>query len=130
MSSSTLHIERTETSPQVDIDLKHGVLEFIGRSLPANSEAFYTRVHHWLDDYLRAPQPSTVVNMKMDYLDTSSSKHIYNILERLNGASERGLQVNVNWHFEAGDDGMEETGKDYQSCFRMDFNLVEVEELF
>ncbi|MFZ1687453.1 MAG: DUF1987 domain-containing protein [Flavobacteriales bacterium] len=130
MPENVFHIDRTETSPQIDIDLDHGVLEFIGRSLPANSEAFYVRVHGWLDEYLKAPRPSTVVNMKMDYFDTSSSKQFYNIFERLNAVSERGHQVNVNWHFETGDEEMAETGKDYERFFRMDFKFVEVEELF
>lgn len=130
MNENVFHIDRTETSPQIDIDLDHGVLEFIGRSLPANSEAFYVRVHGWLDEYLKAPRPSTVVNMKMDYFDTSSSKQFYNIFERLNAVSERGHQVNVNWHFETGDEEMAETGKDYERFFRMDFKFVEVAELF
>ncbi|MEO8068468.1 MAG: DUF1987 domain-containing protein [Flavobacteriales bacterium] len=130
MAENILHIDRTETSPQIDIDMEHGVLEFTGRSLPANSEAFYVRVHGWLDEYLRSPKPNTVVNMKMDYFDTSSSKQFYNIFERLNAVSERGHVVNVNWHFETGDEEMAETGKDYQRFFRMDFNFVEVEELF
>jgi hypothetical protein len=130
MSRNLLHIDRTETSPQIDFDIEHGVVEFSGRSLPANSEAFYVRVHDWLDEYLRVPRDRTTVNMKLDYLDTSSSKHLYSIFERLNEASERGHQVDVNWHYEAGDEGMAETGKDYESFFRMDFKFVEVQELF
>lgn len=125
-----LHIDRTETSPEIDLDLEHGVIGFTGRSLPANSEQFYSRVYRWLDDYLKRPRLATTVNMKMDYLDTSSSKHLYNIFDRLNTVSERGHQVKVNWHFETGDEEMAETGKDYQNFFRLDFEFIEVKELF
>lgn len=130
MPSKRFHIDRTETSPQIDLDLDQGVLEFIGRSLPHNSEHFYSRVYRWIDEYLEEPREQTTVNMKLDYLDTSSSKHLYNIFQRLNAVNERGQHVRVNWHFETGDEEMAETGKDYQSLFQLDFNFVEVRELF
>lgn len=130
MATKLLHIDRTETSPQIDMDLEQGTLEFVGRSLPANSEQFYSRVYRWLDEYLRAPREETTVNMKLDYLDTSSSKHLYNIFDRLNAVNERGQRVHVNWHFETGDEEMAETGKDYESLFRLDFKFVEVQDLF
>ncbi|MBK9176669.1 MAG: DUF1987 domain-containing protein [Flavobacteriales bacterium] len=98
--------------------------------LPHNSEHFYSRVYRWIDEYLEEPREQTTVNMKLDYLDTSSSKHLYNIFQRLNAVNERGQHVRVNWHFETGDEEMAETGKDYQSLFQLDFNFVEVRELF
>jgi hypothetical protein len=130
MATKRFHIERTETSPQIDLDLDQGVLEFIGRSLPHNSEQFYSRVYRWLEEYLQEPKGETTVNMKLDYLDTSSSKHLYNIFQKLDAVCERGQKVNVNWHYEHGDEEMAETGKDYQSFFNLEFNFIEVKELF
>ncbi len=130
MATKLLHIDRTETSPQIDMDLEHGTMEFVGRSLPANSEQFYGRVYRWLDEYLRDPRNETTVNMRLDYLDTSSSKHLYNIFDRLNAVNQRGQRVQVKWHFESGDEEMAETGKDYERFFKLDFQFIEVEELF
>ncbi|HQV51478.1 MAG: DUF1987 domain-containing protein [Flavobacteriales bacterium] len=130
MTSKRYHVERTDTSPQIDIDVDNGILEFIGRSLPHNSEQFYAQIYNWLDEYLEKPSEETTVNMHMDYLDTSSSRHLYNIFKRLNTAGETGNKVQVNWHFECGDEEMAETGKDYQSFFNMNFKFIEVEELF
>jgi hypothetical protein len=124
------HIDRTETSPQIDLDVDNGVMDFIGRSLPHNSEQFYSRVYSWLDDYLLQPKVETTVNMKLDYLDTSSSKHLYNIFSRLHNVSKLGQHVQVNWHYETGDEEMAETGKDYESLFKLDFAFIEVAELF
>jgi len=130
MTSKRYHVERTDTSPQIDIDVDNVILEFIGRSLPHNSEQFYAQIYNWLDEYLEKPSEETTVNMHMDYLDTSSSRHLYNIFKRLNTAGETGNKVQVNWHFECGDEEMAETGKDYQSFFNMNFKFIEVEELF
>jgi hypothetical protein len=130
MATKRFHIDRTDTSPQIDLDLDQGVLEFIGRSLPHNSEQFYSRVYRWLEEYLQEPKGETTVNMKLDYLDTSSSKHLYNIFQKLDAVSERGQRVQVNWHYETGDEEMADTGKDYQSLFGLDFTFIEVPELF
>jgi hypothetical protein len=130
MATKRFHIDGTETSPSIDLDLDLGVMEFTGRSLPHNSEQFFSRVYRWLEEYLQEPKGETTVNMKLDYLDTSSSKHIYNIFQRLDAVSERGQKVHVNWHYESGDEEMAETGKDYESFFRLDFNFIEVEEMF
>jgi hypothetical protein len=130
MSTKRFHIDRTETSPEIDLDLERGAIQFVGRSLPGNSEQFYSRVHNWIDEYLREPREETTVDMRMDYLDTSSSKHLFNIFKRLESVNEDGRKVNVNWHFEQGDDEMAETGKDYQSFLRLDFKFIEVDSLF
>jgi SiaC family regulatory phosphoprotein len=125
-----LHIGRTDTSPQIDIDAEHGLLEFTGRSLPTNSEQFFARVHGCLDEYLRNQKPLTTVNMRLDYLDTSSSKHFYNILGRLGSAMDQGKQVKVNWHYEEGDEQMEEAGRDFETLLRMPFAFIREQELF
>lgn len=130
MATKRLHIDRTDTSPEIELDLEQGMIEFTGRSLPANGEVFYGRVYRWLEEYLKQPRPETIVNMKLDYLDTSSSKHFFNIFDRLNAVNERGRTVHVNWHYESGDEEMAETGKDYQSFFNLDFKFIEVRELF
>lgn len=130
MPTKHYHIDRTENSPQIDLDVDNGVMEFIGRSLPHNSEQFYSRVYGWLDEYLQSAKGETTVNMRLDYLDTSSSKHIYNIFSRLDAVTALGRPVKVNWHYETGDEEMAETGKDYESLFQMDFSFIEVEELF
>lgn len=130
MSTRTFHIDRTDNSPQIDMDVDNGIMEFIGRSLPHNSELFYSRVYGWLDEFLQNAKGATTVNMRLDYLDTSSSKHIYNIFSRLDAVTAKGQHVKVNWHYESGDEEMAETGKDYESLFTLDFEFIEVEELF
>ena len=130
MAIKHLHIHRTETSPEIELDLEQGTFDFVGRSLPANGELFYERVYRWLEEYLKQPKQETTVNMRLDYLDTSSSKHFYNIFDRLSSANDNGRQVQVNWHYETGDEEMAEAGKDYQSLFAINFNCIEVAELF
>ncbi|MCB0773239.1 MAG: SiaC family regulatory phosphoprotein [Flavobacteriales bacterium] len=130
MSIKHMHIGGTPTSPEVEMDLESGTIDIVGRSLPANSEQFYGRVYRWLEEYLKTPCDRTTVNMRLDYMDTSSTKHFYNIFDRLREVNAQGRSVEVNWHFETGDEEMAETGKDYQLLFPMRFNFIEVKDLF
>lgn len=130
MALKQFHIGRTETSPEVELDMEQGVIDFTGRSLPPNSSKFYERVHRWIEEYLKEPKAQTTVNMRLDYLDTSSSKHFYQIFQQLSGANANGSRVLVNWHYEIGDEEMAEAGKDYMSLFTLDFHLIEVKDLF
>jgi len=123
-------INKTERTPDVTLDHEKGYIELRGRSLPMNSMAFFEPIHHWLKDYSKTPRKVTTVNIMLDYFDTSSSKHIYNIFSQLRAVNEQGNHITVNWHFENGDEEMEETGKDYENLFQMSFNFVEVDELF
>ena len=114
-------------------------LEQLQAMLDRNRDAYYRaidagrglsrRMYGWLDEFLQRAQGETTVNMKLDYLDTSSSKHIYNIFSRLDGLAQS-RPIKVNWHYESGDEEMAETGKDYESLFKLDFAFIEVEELF
>ncbi|MBK7945108.1 MAG: DUF1987 family protein [Flavobacteriales bacterium] len=98
MPSKRFHIDSTAPRPlrKSTWTLDQGVLELVGRSLPSIPENF-TGAYRWPDEYLQEPKGQTTVNMRLDYLDTSSSKHLYNIFQRLNAVNERGQQVQVNW---------------------------------
>jgi len=123
-------INKTERTPNVILDHEKGYIELRGRSLPMNSMEFFEPIHHWLVDYSKTPRKVTTVNIMLDYFDTSSSKHIYNIFNSLRTVNEKGNLITVNWHFENGDEEMEETGKDYENLFQMSFNFVKVDDLF
>lgn len=130
MSIKHLHIDRTPTSPEMLLDLERGTMDITGRSLPANGEQFYGHVHRWLDEYLKQPCASTTVNIRLDFMDSTSSKHFYNIFNRLSVVEQPGREVNVNWHFEIGDEEMAEVGKDYQRFFPIHFRFIGVKDLF
>ena len=54
-----------------------------GRSIPENSIELYKPLNEWLDQYASAPKPATVVDMKLEYFNTSSSKCILDFFKKL-----------------------------------------------
>jgi hypothetical protein len=123
-----LNLEASAKTPGVIFDSAIGKLELRGRSIPENSIEFYRPLNEWIDQYAEYPKEKTVIDIKLEYFNTSSSKCILDLfkkLERLNGSSE----VQVNWYFEEDDEDMEEAGEDYQAIIKLPFNMIEVEEI-
>lgn len=124
-----LIIEGTPKTPSVQFSRETGILELKGRSIPENSIEFYKPINEWLENYGSNPQATTVVDIKLEYFNTSSSKCILDFLKALEAINGKGTSIKVNWYFEEDDEDMEEAGEDYQAIIELPFTMVEVDEI-
>ena len=124
-----LHFEASAKTPSVSFDPTSGKLELRGRSIPENSIEFYKPLNDWIDSYANAPKESTVIDIKLEYFNTSSSKCILDLFKKLERLNNDQCQVQVNWYFEEDDEDMEEAGEDYQAIINLPFTMIEVEEI-
>jgi hypothetical protein len=121
--------EGSAKTPSVSFNSASGVLELKGRSIPENSVEFYKPLNEWIDSYGAKPCSETVVDIKLEYFNTSSSKCILDLFKKLEYISKQGSVVSVNWYFEQDDEDMEEAGEDYQAIIKLPFKMIEVEEI-
>ncbi len=122
-------LDGTAKTPSVSFDFSRGVLELKGRSIPENSVEFYKPLNEWVVDYLDNPKGKTLVEIKLEYFNTSSSKCILDLFKQLEVLSQKGAEVYVNWYFEQDDEDMQEAGEDFQAILKIPFNMIEVEEI-
>lgn len=124
----TLTIEGTAKTPTIKFDSAAGIIEIKGRSIPENSIEFYKPLIDWLDKYSFKPQGNTVVNIQLEYFNTSSSKCILDVFKKLEAINKIGSsKVIINWHYEEDDEDMSEAGEDYQAIINIPFNMVMIE---
>jgi hypothetical protein len=123
-----IEIEGSPKTPEINFNAETGVIEIKGRSIPENSIEFYKPMIDWLEEYATAPKPKTVVNIQLEYFNTSSSKCILDVFKKLEVISKNGNDVQVNWYYEEDDEDMLEAGEDYQSIIRIPFKMIEIEE--
>ncbi len=123
-----IQIEGSPKTPEINFDNEQGIVEIKGRSIPENSIEFYKPMIDWLEEYAAAPQGKTVVNIQLEYFNTSSSKCILDVLKKLEVISKNGNSVEVNWYYEEDDEDMLEAGEDYQSIIKIPFKMIEIEE--
>lgn len=124
-----LKLEGSAKTPMVNFDSSKGTLELKGRSIPENSIEFYKPLNDWIDGYAASPKASTIVDIKLEYFNTSSSKCILDLFKQLEKLNEKNTQVKVNWYFEEDDEDMAEAGEDYQAIIDLPFEMIEVEEI-
>lgn len=119
-----IKIEGTAKTPGVSFDKENGELTIQGRSIPENSIDFYKPLFDWLDSYALQPAALTVVNMRLEYFNTSSSKCIFDVFKKLEAIKKSGKDVTVKWHYEEDDEDMLEAGEDYDAIIDIDFQMV------
>lgn len=123
-----IEIEGSPKTPEINFNAETGVIEIKGRSIPENSIEFYKPMIDWLEEYASAPKSKTIVNIQLEYFNTSSSKCILDVFKKLEVISKNGNEVQVNWYYEEDDEDMLEAGEDYQSIIRIPFKMIEIEE--
>lgn len=121
-----LIIVPTGYSPGIDFNAQTGVLNISGYSFINNPIAFYQPILDWLQDYEKRACDRTEVNINLSYVDTSSSKCLYEIFVLIKRISDRGKTVVVNWKYKSGDADMKEMGEDQQALNDLKFNFIEL----
>ena len=124
----TFFLDETPKTPKINCNPEKGELLISGRSIPENSIEFYKPLFDWLDEYTSSAEGETVLNVKMEYFNTSSSKCLVEVFRRLESLHKDGKGVSINWYFEEDDEDMEESGEDFQEIIQIPISMVMVEE--
>ena len=125
---NNIKMEGTAKTPDLSFDANTGVFDIKGRSIPENSVEFYKPILEWIDEYTKQTQPKTIVNIHLEYFNTSSSKCILDWLKKFEIIAKNGNDIVIRWHYEEDDEDMLEAGQDYQSIIKVPFEMVEVDE--
>jgi len=118
--------DATPKTPYVRFDPDTGILEIKGRSIPENSIEFYKILIDWLDEYSKNPKEKTIVNIQLEYFNTSSSKCILDFFKKLEALYKNNYDVIIIWYYEDDDEDMLEAGEDYESIIRVPFKMIEI----
>lgn len=119
-----IKIKGTDDTPNVILDKGQNIIEISGRSLPEDVTMFYDPILNWIDQYGEAPNAETVVNFKLEYFNTASSKVILDILLKFEDILEKGNKVGVKWHYREDEEDMLEAGEEYADIVDVPFEYI------
>ena len=88
-------------------------LELVGRSIPENPELIFRRLDEWITTHFDKNKELNV-NIQLEYINSGSSKYLYEILKRLTGFNRSGSTVKMKWLYEEDDEAMLELGEHYR----------------
>ncbi|MBN1183414.1 MAG: DUF1987 domain-containing protein [Bacteroidales bacterium] len=118
-----LLIQATKVTPLIDFKA-NGKLFVEGKVLPEDPISFFNPVFEWLKEF---HSTNTLIEVKLEYLNTSSSKQVFEMLRILDKNHENG-EIQVKWYYEEGDYDILESGKYYESMIKMPFEYIEYAE--
>jgi len=88
-------------------------LEMFGRSIPENPELIFRRLDEWITQHYNK-NDGLNVHIQLEYINSGSSKYLYEILKRLTGFQRSGKAVRIKWLYEEDDEAMLELGEHYR----------------
>ena len=100
-------------------------LDLVGRSIPENPELIFRRLEDWLTSHFEKSN-GLDVNIQLEYINSGSSKYLYEILKRLTGYGRSGKLVKMKWLYEEDDEGMLELGEHYRDTagIPLEINMI------
>ena len=119
-----IKIMGTDDTPNVIFDAENEIFEISGRSLPEDVTAFYEPIISWLDEYAKNANEKSIINFKLVYFNTASSKMLLDILMKLEEIYESGKEVLVKWFYPEDDEDMQEAGEEYADIVDIPFEQV------
>jgi len=119
-----IYVSGTKLTPEVI--LKEGEIRFSGRSVPSNPAVFYQPLFQWVKAYNHKGLDKVKIELNFEYINTASTKWLYNILKILGSRSNSKERVKISWYFEDGDDDMHELGSIFQSLVPAKFEIIKV----
>lgn len=112
-------------TPAIRFDFEKGILEISGKSFPENAREFFEPATNWIKTFINVSKKDLVVNFKMSYFNTGTSRVFYELLGVLEDYRllKKG-KVSVNWYYDKNDKDMLEYGEDFEDNLELPFKYI------
>jgi len=120
-----MKINATKNTPFVELS-PEGLMIIQGRSIMDDPTTFFAPILHWISE---CKAPIFTLEVRMEYMNTSSSKLILYLLKTIKEYYNT-RNIFVKWYYESDDEDMLDMGKDFEAITRIpiDFYEMQVDE--
>lgn len=116
----------TYFTPNVQLRAAAGTGSITGESYLENSFEFYDEIIRWLTTYFAEGGEQFMLDIKLSYFNTSSSRAILDLLRFLQAQKEKGKRITVNWFYPNPDDAeMKLEAEDFMEESGLELTLIE-----
>jgi hypothetical protein len=120
-----LFIKKTFNTPEVYFSEDKGLLRIEGRSIPEDPGELYDLLIEKLHEYYENPRTITKIEIKLEYINSGSSKYLLELLRIIKRNYDEGADCIVTWYYEEDDESILELGQHYQNTIQVPFKLVD-----
>lgn len=119
-----LTINADKDTLNISCDSATGIIAMKGVSYPQDAADFFNPVFDWLENYINTISGQVILNLHIDYLNTSSTKCLFDFIDRMEEYYKQGNEVQVNWYYESDDEDIKETGLEFREDIKLPFSVL------
>lgn len=123
---SNLDLPATQATPAVQADWNAGFLLMAGESYPENTYEIFDDIISWVEAYLAGTDRPLHMELRLNYLNTSSIRAMIDIFDRLQNAADAGRELSVNWLYDSRNPRSAELGEEFKEDYDFDFVISAV----
>ncbi|OQY04907.1 MAG: hypothetical protein B6I20_02145 [Bacteroidetes bacterium 4572_117] len=116
---SNVELAAGDDTPYVLLNVD-GKCKIEGKSYPEDIVTFYMPIIKWFEKYKDFGSNDVVLDIKLAYFNSASSKIFIEIFEHLEDIKDN--SVTVNWYYAENDEELLDSGKIYESLTNLNFN--------
>ncbi|NUN07749.1 MAG: DUF1987 domain-containing protein [Ignavibacteriaceae bacterium] len=121
-----LTLAKTKNTLGVSFDSSTGILDLTGSSYPENTAEFFRPLITWIQTYFLEVTGNLNLNVKIDYLNSSSIKYLSDMVDKLENYHKGGGKVEINWYHKEDDEDIMEMGQEIKEDVSFPFNIISV----
>lgn len=107
-----------------EVNFVEGKLRLSGRSVVANSEAFFNPIIERVKKDAVSANPLKEIEIILDYINSSTVRSLLKMFIQLESLSKVGGNVQIKWFYEEDDEIMFEHGKTFEALVEVPLELV------
>lgn len=129
---NNFYLAETEFTPEISFNIEKRKLTFKGVSRPEDVVKFYQPAVNWLREFdedvlahssAKFNMPSIHVEFELTYFNSASSKMLLQLLEIIKKFQDKGIDIVIDWYYDANDEAMYDDGADLSDAVNLPFNF-------
>lgn len=117
--------EESKYTMAVNLDAATGLCKMQGNSYPEDAISFFEPLNQWFEQYIEEVDKPLIVEIQLNYLNSSSSKCFMDLFDFFEDYSNDGGDVTVKWFFAKDDDEIKEAGEELLEDATFKYEFVE-----
>ncbi|MEB3353233.1 MAG: biofilm regulation phosphoprotein SiaC [Cyanobacteriota bacterium] len=126
IQGGSLNLPATQSTPAIQADWEAGFLLMAGESYPENTYEIFDDIISWVESYLAGTDRPLKVELRLNYLNTSSIRAMIDIFDRLQNAADMGRELSVSWLYDSRNPRSAELGEEFKEDYDFEFVISAV----
>lgn len=119
-----LYIERTDSTPEINLDTESGNYSIMGFSYPHDTRNFYKPVWDWFDDLELDSGKEFKLEIGLAHISSNSLIAINQILTSVRELKDSGVKTKVIWSYDEEDEDCLEVGVELSGVSGLSFDFI------